>query len=130
MVISKLIHLPVSIKRLALIAGIALLLLFLLGYANRLLASIELSKQVGYWEAEVQLAEQQVQASQAMLAHAHSDKFVIEKAHSELGWAFPGEVPVHVAGQQPNTPVAGATPEAGDSRVPYWRQWWQRLMGR
>ncbi|MER2598148.1 MAG: septum formation initiator family protein [Caldilineales bacterium] len=124
----QLTHLTVNIKRLLLVGVIVLLAFFLLGYAGRLLASSQLRQDVARWEAEVQLAQQQVDASRAQLAYTRSDRFVIDQAHSELGLVFPGEVLVRVTGGEPQA-VLQSSPR-NTQGAPTWRLWWQRLSGR
>ncbi len=120
-------HLPVSLKQVALIAGIAALALFLFGYTSRLIASGELRDEVALWEQEVELAKQHVQANQERLAYVQSDQYVIDKAHTDLGWTFPNEVAVWVLGEE----VAQVDPAftAEGEPLPYWQQWQQRFLG-
>ncbi len=120
-------HLPVSLKQVALIAGIAALALFLFGYTSRLIASSELRTEVALWEQEVELERQRVQANQERLAYVQSDQYVIDKAHTDLGWAFPNEVAVWVLGEE-TAPVDPALAANGEP-IPYWQQWQQRFMG-
>jgi hypothetical protein len=120
-------HLPVSLKQVALFAGIAAVVLFLFGYTSRLIASGELRAEVALWEQEVQLAEQRLQESQERLAYVQSDQYVIDKAHTELGWAFPNEVAVWVLGEEAAQVDPAFTAEG--EPLPYWRQWQQRFLG-
>jgi hypothetical protein len=124
----KPIHLPFSLKQMALIAGIAAVVLFLFGYTSRLIASSELRAQVALWEEEVRLAEQRLQETQERLAYVQSDRYVIDKAHTDLGWAFPNEVAVWVLGEE-TAPVDPAFTADGEP-LPYWQQWQQRFLGR
>jgi hypothetical protein len=123
----KPVHLPVSLRQVALIAGIAALALFLFGYTSRLIASSELRAEVALWEEEVRLAEQRLQENQDRLAYVQSDRYVIDKAHTDLGWAFPNEVAVWVLGEE----VAQVDPvfAASGEPLPYWQQWQQRFLG-
>jgi len=120
-------HLTVSLKQVALIAGIAALALFLFGYTSRLIASGELRDEVVLWEEEVRLAEQRVQENQERLAYVQSDRYVVDKAHTDLGWAFPNEVAVWVLGEEAAL-VDPAFTKAGEP-LPYWQQWQQRFLG-
>jgi hypothetical protein len=127
LVSKKPVHLPVSLRQVALIAGIAALALFLFGYTSRLIASSELRAEVALWEEEVRLAEQRVQENQERLAYAQSDRYVIDKAHTDLGWAFPNEVAVWVLGEETAQVDPGFT--ANGEPLPHWRQWQQRFLG-
>jgi hypothetical protein len=127
LVSKKPVHLPVSLKQVALIAGIAALALFLFGYTSRLIASSELRAEVALWEEEVRLAEQRVQENQERLAYVQSDRYVIDKAHTDLGWAFPNEVAVWVLGEE-TAQVDPAFTASGEP-LPYWQQWQQRFLG-
>jgi hypothetical protein len=120
-------HLPISLKQVALIAGIAAVALFLFGYTSRLIASSELRAEVALWENEVALAGQRVQQNQDRLAYVQSDQYVIDQAHRELGWAFPNEVAVWVLGEEviAQDLVLGAD----GAPLPYWQQWQQRFLG-
>jgi hypothetical protein len=127
LVSKKSVHLPVSLKQVALIAGIAALALFLFGYTSRLIASSELRAEVVLWEEEVRLAEQRLQENQERLAYVQSDRYVIDKAHTDLGWAFPNEVAVWVLGEE--TAQVDSAFTAGGEPLPYWQQWQQRFLG-
>jgi hypothetical protein len=127
LVSKKPVHLPVSLRQVALIAGIAALALFLFGYTSRLIASSELRAEVALWEEEVRLAEQRVQENQERLAYAQSDRYVIDKAHTDLGWAFPNEVAVWVLGEE-TAQVDPAFTASGEP-LPNWQQWQQRFLG-
>ncbi len=120
-------HLPISLKQVALIAGIAAVALFLFGYTSRLIASSELRAEVALWEEEVALAGQRVQQSQDRLAYVQSDQYVIDQAHSQLGWAFPNEVAVWVLGQEEIED--DLTLSADGAPLPHWQQWQQRFLG-
>ena len=74
--------------------------MFLFGYTSRLIASSEAQSEVAQWQQEVDLAKQRLAENQARLEYAKTDAYVIEKAHSDLGWAFPGEVAVWVVGDE------------------------------
>ncbi|MFZ2362717.1 MAG: hypothetical protein WA040_25480 [Anaerolineae bacterium] len=120
-------HLSVSLKQVALIAGIAALALFLFGYTSRLIASGELRDEVALWEQEVELEAQRVQASQERLAYVQSDRYVIDKAHTDLGWAFPNEVAVWVLGEEAAQPDTAFSVEG--EPLANWQQWQQRFLG-
>ena len=120
-------HLSVSLKQVALIAGIAALALFLFGYTSRLIASGELRDEVALWEQEVELEAQRVQASQERLAYVQSDRYVIDKAHTDLGWAFPNEVAVWVLGEEAAQPDVAFSVEG--EPLANWQQWQQRFLG-
>jgi hypothetical protein len=127
LVSKKPVHLPVSLKQVALIAGIAALALFLFGYTSRLIASSELRAEVVLWEEEVRLAEQRLQENQERLAYVQSDRYVIDKAHTDLGWTFPNEVAVWVLGEEVAQVDPAFTVEGEPLR--YWQQWQQRFLG-
>ena len=120
-------HLSVSLKQVALIAGIAALALFLFGYTSRLIASGELRDEVALWEQEVELEAQRVQASQERLAYVQSDRYVIDKAHTDLGWAFPNEVAGWVLGEEAAQPDTAFSVEG--EPLANWQQWQQRFLG-
>ena len=120
-------HLSISLKQVALIAGIAALALFLFGYTSRLIASGELRDEVALWEQEVELEAQRVQASQERLAYVQSDRYVIDKAHTDLGWAFPNEVAVWVLGEEAAQPDTAFSVEG--EPLANWQQWQQRFLG-
>ena len=79
-------------KQMALVGGIVIVGLFLFGYTSRLIASSEAQSEVAQWQQEVDLAKQRLAENQARLEYAKTDAFVIEKAHSDLGWAFPARL--------------------------------------
>ncbi len=67
-----------------------------------------------------------MQANQERLAYAHSDQYVIDKAHTDLGWTFPNEVAVWVLGDE-GAEIDPAFTAAGEP-LPYWQQWQQRFL--
>ena len=115
-------------RQLWLILGIAALAAFLLTYTNRLIRSSELRAEVKLWQQEVQLDQQRLQENQDKLAYSQTDQYVIEKAHSDLGWAFPHEVAVWVLGEE-RTAGGSAAQDAGQASLPFWQQWQQRFFG-
>lgn len=124
--IKKPITLPVNLKQMALVAGIVVVLVFLFGYTNRLIRSSELRRQVTLWEQEVKLEQQRVEANRARLAYTRSNKYVIDKAHTELGMAFPNEIPVKVVGEEPDLPLSNNDKAA--ATTPNWELWQQRFL--
>ena len=120
-------RLSVNLKQVALIAGIAAVALFLFGYTSRLIRSSELRAEVALWEDEVRLAEQRLGQSRDRLAYVQSDQYVIDQAHTQLGWAFPNEVAVWVLGEEEASSDAALNPDG--EAIPYWQQWQQRFLG-
>ncbi|MEA3336897.1 MAG: hypothetical protein U9R25_13370 [Chloroflexota bacterium] len=122
---SKLPDIPIAPKQLALIAGIVLLVLFCFSYTSRLIASSELQGEVTFWEREVESERQRLERNQALLEYARTDDFVIEKAHTDLGWAKPDEVAIWVVGEE--APRARPVePETFHSVSP-WQLWSERF---
>jgi cell division protein FtsB len=119
-------HLHLNPKQMALVGGIVIVGLFLFGYTSRLIASSEAQSEVAQWQQEVDLAQQRLAENQARLEYAKTDAYVIEKAHSDLGWAFPDEIAVWVVGDE--KPPVEAT-AAGVEQAPYWQQWRNRFFG-
>ncbi len=120
-------RLPVNLKQVALIVGIAALALFLFGYTSRLIRSSELRAEVALWEEEVRLAEQRLEQSRERLAYVQSNQYVIDQAHTELGWTFPDEVAVWVLGEE--SLPADAALGADSGPLPNWELWRQRFLG-
>jgi hypothetical protein len=120
-------RLSVNLKQVALIAGIAAVALFLFGYTSRLIRSSELRAEVALWEEEVRLAGQRLEDSRQRLAYVQSDQYVIDQAHTELGWTFPNEVAVWVLGEE--SVAADAPLGAGSEPAPNWELWRQRFLG-
>ena len=114
-------------KQMAIVGGIVIVGMFLFGYTSRLIASGEAKSEVAQWEREVEYEKQRLAENQARLEYAKTDAYVIEKAHSDLGWAFPGETAVWVVGDDA-TPVEATPAEA--EQVPYWQQWRARFFGK
>ncbi len=123
----KPVRLPVNLKQVALIAGIAAVALFLFGYTSRLIKSSELRAEVALWEEEVRLAGQRLEDSRERLAYVQSDQYVIDQAHTQLGWTFPNEVAVWVLGEE--SVSADATLDTDGEPVPNWDLWRQRFLG-
>jgi hypothetical protein len=117
----------VNLKQVALIAGIAAVALFLFGYTSRLIKSSELRAEVALWEEEVRLAGQRLEDSRERLAYVQSDQYVIDQAHTQLGWTFPNEVAVWVLGEE--SVSADATLDTDGEPVPNWDLWRQRFLG-
>ena len=120
--------LPLNRRRIAVIVGMAILVLFGFGYTGRLIANAELQAQVGLWEEEYRLEQERLERNRQRLAYVQTDAYVIERARQDLGWTFPGEVAIRVVGPAQES-LGASKPVAEEQLLPSWRLWWERFFG-
>jgi cell division protein FtsB len=122
--------LPISLRRLAAIIGIIMLVFIVLEFNRRL---EELRMLNGQHEIMLTQATQ-VQATQAALstemAFASSDAAVEEWARTDGHFVQDGDLPVVPIPQPGAPPVEASTPVPTPTPMQNWEVWWELFFGR
>ncbi|MBI5843024.1 MAG: hypothetical protein HZB19_23275 [Chloroflexi bacterium] len=121
--------LPISLRRIAVFAGIFALILLVIEFNARL---EELNRLSGQREVVQQQATQAVQtqiALQTEVAFAGSNQAVEKWARSEGHYVQEGDQPVVPLGQPGSEPVAVAAPTPLPTPMPNWEIWWNLFFG-
>jgi Tfp pilus assembly protein PilN len=110
-------------RRLAIIIGVAALLLLALSFGQLLVARYEVGQRADSLRAEIAALREENADLQKELQYRQSDQGVEQSAREQLGWTKAEDTLVVV----PGTPSAGATDIAARatprSRPPNWRRW-------
>ncbi len=110
-------------RRLAIIIGVAALLLLALSFGQLLVARYEVGQRADALRAEIAALREENADLQKELQYRQSDQGVERSAREQLGWTKAEDTLVVV----PGTPSAGAADSAARttprSRPPNWRRW-------
>lgn len=113
-----------SIKYIAVLVGLAILALLVIGFNNRMAEQRQLVAQAEKVHVELEALRQTDAYLDAQLAYANSDAAVEEWAYEEAHWIRPGDQPIVPISPSESTPIPPpvATPEP----VEYanWQVWW------
>ena len=116
---------PFNIRRVAVFAGILILILVLIEFNSRLEELNRLSDQ----REEVRIAATQAMQTQVALqtrvAYAGSTAAVEEWARSEGHYVQEGDQPVVPVGQPGSEPVIVSTPISHPTPMQNWQVWWK-----
>ncbi len=116
---------PFNIRRVAVFAGIFVLILVLIEFNSRLEEWNRLSDQREEVRAAATQAMQTQLALQAQLAYAGSTAAVEEWARSEGHYVQEGDQPVVPVGQPGSEPVIVSTPTPVPTPMQNWQVWWE-----
>lgn len=121
--------LPLNLRRVAVFAGILILVLMVMDFNARLEELNRLSQRAESARAEAtQMALTQV-ALQTKVAYARSDQAVEDWARDEARYIQEGDHPVIPVGQPGSTPAAAAELTPTPTPMPNWRIWWVLFFG-
>jgi hypothetical protein len=120
---------PINARRVAVFAGILLLVLIVMDFNARLEELNLLKTQAGIVRTQATQAMQTQLVLQTQVAFANSEQIVDQWARSEAHEVQPGDRPVVPVG------VAGVTPQVVEAPVPQptprpnWQIWWELFFG-
>lgn len=122
-------RLSISLRRIAVFAGIFVLVLLVIEFNSRL---EELNRVNGQLEQVRALATQAMQTQislQTEVAYAESDAAVEEWARTEGYYLREGDRPVIPIGQPGSEPVIAETPAPTPTPLQNWQVWWSLFFG-
>jgi hypothetical protein len=115
--------LPINFRRIAIFAGVFVLILLVVEFNSRLEELNRLSDQRAVVQAEATQSKQTEVALQTQVAFAGSDQAAEAWARSEGHLSLEGEQPVVPMGQPGSEPVIESTPTPTPTSMPNWQVW-------
>lgn len=117
--------LPIDWRRVAVIAGIAFLIILILDFNARLETLDRLNEQARVVRMEATQAALTQAALETQVAYAASDQIVEQVARSEGHMIQDGDHPVVILGQAGAPPLEQPTLTPMPTPQPNWRLWWE-----
>ncbi|GAB4505675.1 MAG: hypothetical protein Fur0043_26720 [Anaerolineales bacterium] len=117
--------LPIDWRRVAMLAGMAFLVILILDFNARLEMLDRLNKQATLVRAEATQAALTQVALKTQVAYAISNQAVEEVARSEGHMIQDGDHPVVILGQVGAPPLQTPTPTPSPMPQPNWQLWWE-----
>jgi len=122
-------RLPFNLRRIAVFAGIFVLILVVFEFNTRLEELNRLSEQRRTVQQQATQAAQTQIALETRVAYATSDQAVEEWARSEGHYIQEGDQPVVPVGQPGSTPAEISTPIPAATPMTNWQTWWNLFFG-
>ncbi len=122
-------NVPVNFRRIAVFAGIFVLILLVFEFNTRLEELNRLSNERKAVQNQATQAAQTQISLQTQVAFAASDQAVEEWARSEGHYVQEGDQPVVPLGQPGSTPVEMSTPAPTPTPMSNWQIWWNLFFG-
>jgi hypothetical protein len=116
--------LPISPRRIGVIAGIVILILMVVEFNARLEERNRLSEERDRIRIEATQSMTTQIALQTQVALAASDQAAEAWARSDGNYIRPGDHPVVPLGQPGSTPVSVPSPTPMPTPLPNWQVWW------
>ncbi len=120
---------PISLRRIGVMAGIAILVLVVIEFNTRLQAYNDLSAQAEGVRAQATQAMQTQLALQTQIAYANSDSAAEDFAREEGHLVQDGDIPVVPVGPAGSAPTATPTPTPVSTPLQNWELWWWLFFG-
>jgi hypothetical protein len=120
---------PVNARRVAVFAGILLLILIVMDFNARLEELNLLKTQAGIIRTQATQAMQTQYVLQTQVAFASSEQIVDEWARSEAHYIQEGDQPVIPVGVAGVTPQVLVSPTPQPTPKPNWQIWWDLFFG-
>jgi hypothetical protein len=121
---------PISPRRVAIFAGILVLILMVVDFNARLEELNLLRKQSGIVSGQATQAIQTAFALQTQVAYAGSDQAVQDWARTEGHYMQPGDQPVVPVGEAGSAAIPLASPTPVPTPVPNWKIWFTLFFGQ
>ena len=120
---------PINARRVAIFAGILLLILIVMDFNARLEELNLLKTQAGIVRTQATQAMQTQFVLQTQVAFAGSEQIVDEWARSEAHYVQEGDQPVVPVGVPGVTPQVPVSPTPQQTALPNWQIWWELFFG-
>lgn len=121
---------PINFRRVAIFAGVFVLILLVVEFNSRLEELNRLSDQRAIVQAEATQAIQTEVALQTQVAFAGSDQAAEAWARSEGHYSQDGEQSVVPMGQPGSEPLIESTPTPTPTPMPNWQVWMNLFFGK
>lgn len=121
---------PINPRRVAVFAGILILVLMVMDFNARLEELNLLKKHATVLGVQATQAVQTQAALQTQVAYAGSDAAVQDWARGEAHYVQPGDEPVVPVGQPGTAPIQSAQPTPAPTPIPNWQIWWNLFFGQ
>ena len=122
-------NLPSSVRRVAVVIGIFVLVFIVLEFNRRLEELNMLNKQHELVQAQATQAIQTQLAMQTRVAYAGSNAAVEEWARTDGHYIQDGDLPVVPIGQPGEAPIESNTPTPSPTPMAKWEVWWSLFFG-
>ena len=123
-------NLPISLRRVAVIIGILVLVFIVLEFNRRLEELNMLNEQHKFVLTQATQAIQTQAALQTKVAYANSNAAVEEWARTDGHYIQDGDLPVVPIGEAGAPPVEASTPVPTPTPMQNWQVWWQLFFGK
>lgn len=120
---------PLNLRRIGVLAGIAILVLVVIEFNTRLQELNGLSGEAEIVRAQATQAVQTQMALQTQVAYANSDAAAEDFARGEGHLVQDGDIPVAPVGPAGSAPSATPTPSPVATPMQNWELWWWLLFG-
>ena len=121
--------LSINFRRVAVFAGLLVLVLMVMEFNARLEELNKLNDQREVVRGQATQAMLTQIALQTQVAFAGSDQAMEEWARSDGHYLQPGDQPVVPLGQPGSAPIEAGTPTPGPTPMAAWRAWWNLFFG-
>ena len=123
-------NLPISVRRVAAMIGILMLVFIVLEFNRRLEELKLLNEQSSFIQAQATQAIQTQSALQTQVAYANSNAAVEEWARTDGHYIQDGDLPVVPIGQPGEAPIEASTPIPVPTPRQNWEIWWDLFFGK
>lgn len=123
-------NLPISIRRVAAMIGILMLVFIVLEFNRRLEELKMLNEQNEFVHAQATQAIQTQAALQTQVAYAGSNAAVEEWARTDGHYIQDGDLPVVPLGEPGAPPIEASTPVPAPTPMQKWEVWWDLFFGK
>src|SRR5512142_1061650 len=121
---------PINPRRVAVFAGILVLVLMVIDFNARLEELNLLKKHAQSLSAQATQAAQTQAALETQVAYSASNQAVEDWARGEGHLVQPEDQPVIPVGQPGTAPIAVTTPTPAPTAMPNWQVWWNLFFGQ
>ncbi len=123
-------NLPISVRRVAVVIGILMLVFIVLEFNRRLEQLNTLNSQKDLMYAQATQAIQTQAALNTQVAYATSDAAVEEWARTDGHYVQDGDLPVVPIPQPGDPPIEASTPVPTPTPMEKWEVWWDLFFGK
>ncbi len=123
-------NLPISVRRVAVVIGILMLVFIVLEFNRRLEQLNTLNSQKDLMYAQATQAIQTQAALNTQVAYATSDAAVEEWARTDGHYVQDGDLPVVPIPQPGDPPIEASTPVPTPTPMEKWEVWWDLVFGK